>query len=230
MSRSSDGRQTFLAELARLMRGAHRHGLRRSLRLVAASVGRVVSSRHAHVWYRLNVHDDFRTVPLSPGVEVVRAVERDLHWLDHFPTVSRHVARRRLSQGADLWIALEGQCAAFSCWTFRQRTREHAAAGWLELPAHTVGLEESVIAPGFHGHAIAPAVWSAVAERLAHDQIDAIVTKVEEANLPCRRAMEQIGFRAVASMRWHRAGGHARMTLHEPAGTSAEWAGDQARR
>jgi RimJ/RimL family protein N-acetyltransferase len=61
---------------------------------------------------------------------------------------------------------------------------------------------------------MAPAAWAAIAETLSREHVDAIVTKLDEVNLPCRRAIEKVGFRAIASMELSRIGGHARVALH----------------
>jgi hypothetical protein len=77
-----------------------------------------------------------------------------------------------------------------------------------------VGLDDSAVSPAFRGRAIAPACWAAVAGALGALGVEAIVTKIEETDLPCRRAIEKVGFRAVASMQMSRIGGHARVALH----------------
>src|SRR5439155_383197 len=67
--------------------------------------------------------------------------------------------------------------------------------------------------PAYRGRAVAPAAWSAIADSLAHERATAILTKVEEANLPCRRAIEKVGFRAAGVMRLRRIVGRPRVTV-----------------
>jgi hypothetical protein len=205
----------LLEEMARVGRAVHRLGLRGSLRFAAARLGRLAYLREAHVWYLLDIESDLERTPLPPGVEIVSAGEADLEMLQDLPTISRRLARRRLREGAELWLAREHHRAVFGCWIFHGRTPALGApGGWLGLPADTVGLEDVITSPGAHAWAIAPAIWSAVADRLAARSIGNVVTKIEETNLSCRRAIERVGFRAIASMQLSRIGGHARVALH----------------
>jgi ribosomal protein S18 acetylase RimI-like enzyme len=207
--------QGLLHEFVRVGRAVHRHGVRGSVRVAASHLGRLAYLHEAHVWYRLELPGDLQPIGLPPGVDVLRATPADLHLLDELPTIGALAARRRLGDGAELWIAHQGGRAAFSCWIYRRKTPALAARqGWLDLPPRTVALEDSVTSPAFRGRAIASAVWAAVAEALIAVGVDAIVTKVEETNLPCWRAVERVGFRAVASMQLSRIGGHARVALH----------------
>jgi hypothetical protein len=205
----------LFGELVRLARALRRHGARGCVRLAAGQLGRMAYLRESHVWYRLDLPQDLQPLGLPPGLEVIRAGEADLHLLDQLPTIGPRTARRRLADGAELWIARQGGRAAFACWIFRRKTPAVAArCGWLDLPSGTVALEDSVTAAPFRARGVAPAAWAAVAETLALAGVDAIVTKVEETDLRCRRAIEKVGFRAVASMQLSRIGGHARVALH----------------
>jgi RimJ/RimL family protein N-acetyltransferase len=205
----------MFGELARLTRALQRYGVGECVRLAAGHLRRLAYLRESHVWYRLELPQDLQPIGLPPGFEVVRAEERDLHLLEQLPSIGPRAARRRLADGADLWIARQGGRAAFACWIFHRKTPAAAArCGWLNLPPRTAALEDSIVAPAFQGRGLAPAAWAAIAEVLALSGVEAIVTKVDETDLRCRRAIERVGFRAVASMQLSRIGGHARVALH----------------
>ncbi len=197
-----------------------RHGVGRSARLAVARLARMAYLRESHVWYLLDVGGERPRIGLPPGMEIVRAGDDDLAPLAELPTIGIREARRRLAAGAELWIVRDEGRAAFACWIYRHRTPALAArGGWLELPDGVAGLEDSVTSPAYRGRAIAPAGWSATADALAREGATAILTKVEESNVPCRRAIEKAGFRAVAAMRLTRIGGRSRVDV-ELDGTS----------
>ncbi len=201
--------------VARIRRGLRRHGLGGSIRLAVALLARLAYLEESHVWYLLDVGGELPRIALPPGMEIVRArEEEDLALLDQLPTVSRREARRRLAGGADLWLVRDGARAVFACWIFRNRTPALAArGGWLELPRGIVGLEDSITSPAYRGRGIAPAGYSAIASALACERVGAILTKIEPANFPVRRALEKVGFRAVAAMRLRRIGGRSRVDV-----------------
>jgi hypothetical protein len=214
-NRTQATRRAWLEEVARLGRALHKLGIRGTLEAAVMRLGRLAYTREAHIWYRLDLAVDLQRIPLPTGVELLRAHADDLELLDQLPTIGHRLARRRLSQGAELWIAHELGRALFACWSDRRRTPAAAApGGWLSLPAGTASLNDVATLPTRRGRAVAPAAWAAVAEALAGDGIDAIVTKLEEVNLPSRRAIERAGFRAIASMELSRIGGRARVALH----------------
>src|SRR5439155_6288768 len=110
-------------------------------------------------------------------------------------------ARRRLASGVEPWIVRKGQQAVFSCWIFREGMPVFAARrGWLDLPRGVVGLEDLVKSPAYRGQAIASGALSTIAGALRHEGMTTILTKTEEWNGPCRRALEEVGFKAAAHM------------------------------
>ena len=202
--------------VARIGRVVRRHGFAGSLRLAVARASRMAYLREAHIWYSLDLtqRDRRRRVSLPPGFTLINAGERDLALLEELPSVGVNEARRRLAAGVDLWIVVEGGHPAFCCWIFPHYLPAVAARGGrLHLPPGSVGLEDSVTSAHFRGKSVAPAAWSAIADSLAGEGVGAILTKVEETNLPCRRAIEKIGFCAVASMQFERIGGRSRVDL-----------------
>lgn len=206
--------QGFGTVWSRMVRVVRRRGLAHTIGFVASQAVRMAYLRETHVWYALNLEADRRSVPLAAGFRLFRAGLEDLSLLAQLPTVGVHEASRRLQASADLWLVVEGSTVAFSCWTFHHRLPAIAARhGSIELPPHTVGLEDSVTGSAYRGRGLAPAAWSMVAAIVADDGIETMVTKIEENNLPCRRAIEKAGFRAVASMDLERIGGVSRIAL-----------------
>ena len=198
----------------RIGRGLRRSGLRGSLRLAVALLGRLAYLRESHIWYLLDLGEPRPRFELPAGMKIIRARDDDHALLAQLPTISGDAARRRLAAGVDLWLVRDGDHAAFACWTFRDRTPAIAArGGWLQLPRGVLGLEDSVTSPAYRGRAVAPAAWSAIADSLAHERATAILTKVEESNLACRRAIEKAGFRAAGVMRLRRIVGRSRVNV-----------------
>src|SRR6476646_7667973 len=207
--------RNVLDEVARVPGAVRRHGIGDSVRRLASAVGRLAYLRESLVWYRLDVPFSGDRIPLPPGIAVIRATEHDLHLLEDLPSVGRRLARARLAHGADLWIAHESGAAAFCCWIFRDQIPSLALRrGWLELPPRTVALHESIASPRYRGRGIASATWSTVIEALSGEPIESIITNIRERDIPWRRAVERVGFRAVASMQLFRIGGCSRVTLH----------------
>ncbi|MBI4638163.1 MAG: GNAT family N-acetyltransferase [Candidatus Rokubacteria bacterium] len=214
MSVASLERRSGAEAVASLHRGLHRHGLGGSIRLALALLARLVYLEEWHIWYRLDVGRTCSGIELPPGMEIIRAKDEDLALLAELPTVGLREARRRLAAGADPWLVRDAARAVFACWIFAKRMPVLAACGgWLALPRGMVGLEDSVTSPSYRGLGIAPAAWSAVASALATEGVGAILTKVEGANLPTRRAVEKAGFRAVAATRLRRVGGRSRVDV-----------------
>lgn len=199
---------------SRLVRVVRRRGVAQTIGFAASQVVRMAYLREAHIWYALNLLGSHPSLALPEGFRLFRAEPVNLPLLAQLPTVGPHEGSRRLQAGADLWLVVEGPAVAFSCWTFHHRLPAIAARhGSIELPPHTVGLEDSVTGSAYRGRGLAPAAWSMVAAIVADDGIETMVTKIEENNLPCRRAIEKAGFRAVASMDLERIGGVSRIAL-----------------
>jgi hypothetical protein len=215
--------QSFIGEVARVGRAVSRHGFSGTFRLAAWSVSRLAYLREVHVWYRLDLQRDRSAALLPAGMSVSRVSRSQIGALAHLSTVSARAVERRMDRGAEWWLATRQGLPVFACWIFRRQTPLVAVpGGWVDLPVGTVGLDDSTCVDATRARAIAPAVWSAVAANLAEHGVQAIVTKVEETNLPYRRAIEHAGFRAVASMQVQRIGGRARVQVrsHEEVGAA----------
>ena len=142
------------------------------------------------------------------------------------PGFTDEETRRRLDEGAQLWTVVKGDEAAFACWIFPSVTPVlQARGGTYSLPAATACLEDSVTSPNHRGKGIAPAAWTKIAQRLAAEGFEVLITKVNVENVPSRRAVEKAGFRGVNVMRYKRRGPVARVRFDPlPAG---EPAGDE---
>jgi RimJ/RimL family protein N-acetyltransferase len=80
----------------------------------------------------------------------------------------------------------------------------------MALAPGTACLEDSVTASAARGRGVAPGAWTAIAEGLAAEGVRRLITKVEVDNIPSRRAVEKVGFRAVSLMDFVRVGGRGR--------------------
>lgn len=183
--------------VARLRRGMRRYGARGAAVRAAEIARELVYMHQVYVWYELALREERPRRSLDPGFRVHRATGDDLVLLDELWEIDRAEARRRLAAEGTLWLVLDGDRPAFSCWTFRGRTPIRAAqGGWLPLPDGVVALEESMTAAAYRGRGVAPAAWSAIADDLA-EQAGRMVTTIEEENAASRKAVEKIGFREI---------------------------------
>lgn len=183
----------------------HRRGMMTSLRHAFENArhqaSRIPYLRERHVWYRLDLPYTASPPPLPEGIYLQQAGRDELPLLKQLETVGRFEAECRISAGADLWIVRDGAVAASSFWIFWDQSPVLAAAhGWMSLPEGTVCLEDTITAPVYRGRGLAPAAWAQVAVQLSEQGVSSIITKIEEQNAPSRRAVEKIGFQAVAVM------------------------------
>jgi RimJ/RimL family protein N-acetyltransferase len=200
------------------VRGARRYGLRGTLRRLLALAGHVVYLRESHIWYELDLPLEQPRLRLADRFELRRAGPGEVELLEKLPTVGVREARRRLAEGAELWLVRDGDEAASACWIFHGRTPASCAPrGVLELPQRTVCLEDVVTSETYRGQGVAPAAWSTIARQLGEEGVETIVVKVERDNGSSRRAMEKTGFREIAATTYTRVGPYARVEL-EPLG------------
>lgn len=191
----------------RTRRALARHGLRGAVQKVARRGLDQVAFSESHVWYELSLTEPRPARTFESGVVLRRAGDGDLQLLDGLPTISPVEGAERIRAGNDLWLVLDGNQPLFSCWIFWRQTPVMAApGGQLQLPERTVCLEDSVTAAAARGRGIAPAAWAAIADTLAEDGQQRMITKVAVENTPSRRAVEKAGFAAVAVMHFRRLG------------------------
>lgn len=179
-----------------------------------------VRAHERHVWYELDLRAERRRRDLPPGFILAQAEDPDLPKIAELPEAATVPTLRRLrDDGHDLWLVKHDDAVAFVCWIFRHRARVIAAkGGWIELPRGVACLEDSLTAAGLRGRGIAPGAWSAIADTLRSDGMEAMVTKVEEQNAASRTAVVKAGFREIAQMTLDREWGRSRVTVSPLAG------------
>ena len=203
-------------QMGTLKRVIRRHGamgcMILAVVLLARHLFKILYQNELHIWYVVHTNACTR-LSLDNGLELQHASRQHMDLLDQLD-VGRRKAEQFLADGNDLWIAHEGERAAFCCWIFRGRMPLAAAgSGWHELPPHTVCLEGSVASPHYRGRGVAPAVWSLIAQALNKEGIRTIVTKVELDNTPCRRSVLKVGFREIAGMEYSHIGGMSNVQI-----------------
>lgn len=184
-------------------------------------------------WFRLDLHGTDRIRRPLDGTFVLRECgAADLPLLAELPgdpavtTPGRTLAMRRMRAGGTPWLTLEGGRVAFGCWTFAGRAPVLGVRGGrVELPGHSVLLEDSQTVPDFRGRGVAPATWSEIADRLADRGVRGMYTKVDVENIPSTKAVLKAGFREVGRMRLVRTRGRFTVTvnLDGPADDADRW-------
>jgi RimJ/RimL family protein N-acetyltransferase len=200
----------------RLRRALRRYGVRGTARRAVEIAGEaLVGLREEHVWYQLDLRAERPRRELDPAFELREGNAEDLALLDELWAIDHGEAIRRLRTGGTLWLVVEGGRPAFSCWTFRGRTPIRAARrGWLDLPADTACLEESMTSPAYRGRSVAPGAWTLIADRLAEQpELRRLVTGVEEENAASRAAVAKVGFLEIGRARTEQRGGRTRVAV-----------------
>ena len=213
--------------LDRWWRATVRHGPRAASRRLVQIVRGRLYLREEHVWYELPLGTERAARPLPEGLVLVEADDVQTRLLDDLPTMAPPEALKLRERGGRLYLVLEGARPLFACWIHASATPAIAApGGWLQLPVGTVCLEDSVTAAAARGRGVAPAAWSELADRLAADGVERMITKVGVENAPSRKAVEKAGFREAAVMRLTRIGPRARVSVEG----DSELAGELRRR
>lgn len=186
-----------------------RRGLRGTLQRARQRLLPGTSWHDDLVYYELDLTDPRRPRrELPPDLTFRRGTEADAGLLAQLPSDDNvtamvpGVVHERLRRGALLWVVTDGERLAFSCWNFLgagplvgPRAGEHP------LPDGVVMLEDSIASPHVRGRGVAPSAWTAVADHHAAAGRRTIVTKVALDNVAVRRALEKVGFAAVAHVR-----------------------------
>jgi hypothetical protein len=198
----------------RVQRTLRRYGLGGAVgRVWAVARARVVLSEE-HVWYCLEPNAPRPKPRLPDGLRVKVAERAEVARLDQWETLSTASAETRISEGNDLWVVLEGAQIIFSCWIFNRATPVVGAPdGLLTLDPGMVCLEDSFTGAAARGRGVAPSAWAAIADTLAAEGVDRIITKVGVENVASRRAVEKAGFEPVAVMRFRRRFGVSRTSI-----------------
>jgi GNAT superfamily N-acetyltransferase len=176
--------------VTRIRRGIARHG-------VLGAVRRGPYLHERPIWYRLDVGVDRPVRPLAEGLRLRRATVDDVPAIPEelFHVRPESALERFDVPGTELWIVEDAEAPRFACWLFGARTPvANADEGWLELPDGVVCLEDSMASPVIRGKGVAPAVWTALAADLRSRGASFMITRVDESNIPSRRAVEKAGF------------------------------------
>jgi GNAT superfamily N-acetyltransferase len=200
--------------LERARRGIRKHGLGGAVGQAWKRTRNRVYLRTEHVWYELPLALARPSKTLPGGFRLGRATEGELDALEQLPTVPPDEARRRLHDGAELWLVTENDRPAFACWIFHAKMPVLAARdGWIDVPPEAVCLEDSVTSPEFRGRGIAPGAWSEIADALREAGIARMVTQVERSNVPSRKAVQKAAFVEVARVAFERTGPRTRVAV-----------------
>jgi RimJ/RimL family protein N-acetyltransferase len=175
--------------------------VKQALEQARHQASRIPYLRERHIWYRLDLPYAGPITSLPAGMDLLHAGRDDLDLLRPLATIGRFEAECRIAAGTDLWIVRDQGKAACSFWIFWDQSPVLAAShGWMPLPEDVVCLEDSITSPDHRGRGLAPAGWARVAMGLSRQGVSAVITKIEEQNIPSRRAVEKIGFREMAVM------------------------------
>jgi GNAT superfamily N-acetyltransferase len=177
-------------------------------RKAAARARRRVRLRESHIWYVLDLGHTRPRREMPDGFELRRGDHGDVAALDAMDgQPGAREIERRLDEGAELYVMVDSQTEerAFACWIFVGVTPVDAARGGeLGLPGDVACLEDSATNPEYRGRGLAPAAWTAIADGLEERGFARMITKVEEANTPSRKAVIKAGFSDGAVMRLRR--------------------------
>jgi ribosomal protein S18 acetylase RimI-like enzyme len=210
--------------LPKLRRAVRREGALPAARRLALVTLHKLVMREEHVWYSLELDGERPRRELPAGFALRTATEADVEGIAKLPNQpDADELRTRLAGQASVYVVTEGARMAFACTVFRGRTPTVAAkSGWLDLPPDTVCLEDSGTSPEFRGRGVAPGAWTALADDLARRGYKTMLTKVEVANAPSRKAVAKSGFGQVASMRMRRVGPLVRVAVTPLGAPAAE--------
>lgn len=218
---------TAVRPKGRFRAGIRRHGPVGLARVVRDRLVSRIWLDEAHIWYVLAL-DRLKLLPMADGYELRPGTPGDLPVMAQDPdSAPLKKAKRRLARGASLWLVTIGGQIAFVAWVFGDAAPAIAARGGeLTLPPGAASLESTFTNAEHRGRGIAGAAWTAIAEQLAGDGYEVLITKVEVENAPSRRAFENAGFRAASEMRLRRRGVRTRVSI---ARTATELTESEAR-
>jgi RimJ/RimL family protein N-acetyltransferase len=198
----------MIAELREVIR---RRGVRGGARRVYDRLSPTTRWHDEFIWYELDVQDPQRPRRvLDPEFALRRGEPADAALLAQLPTdlqvtsMTPEVVEARLAAGAWLWVVVDGDRLAFSCWNFLGAGPLTGAGADRPIPPGVVMLEDSIASPHVRGRGVAPGAWTGVADAHAADGRTAMVTKVAADNVAVQKALEKAGFVRVAHM--HRSG------------------------
>jgi GNAT superfamily N-acetyltransferase len=189
---------TLEQNLGRARRSVGEHGVWGLTRLGVAAARSSLLPSDCHIWYLLDLIDEHPVVALPEGFRLESPDE--LAPLDQLGPGALADAHARVRAGGVPWLVLDGDRVAFACWILPDVPTRAAPGGRLRLPDGVRCLEYSITEESYRGRGLAPAAWRAIADILAAEGVRALTTKVDEENVPSRRAVEKAGYREIGKV------------------------------
>jgi len=188
----------------RLKSAIERHGVRGA---AGRALGRTLSKRDQYVWYVLGL-DRVEPIPFrGDGYELVLGQAEHVELLRDLPAITVDEGRRRIARGDQIWFVLHDGEPAFVCSAFLQAIpTEPVPGGCYQLPEGVASLDDGFTRREYRGRALAPAAWTAIAERLGEQGLDVLVARAGIENIAARRTHEKCGFRPFTVMTRERRG------------------------
>jgi len=175
--------------------------------------------RETHIWFELDLTRPQPPRALPDGLALGEARLEHSPLIEAIEGVTPAEAPERFEHGGTPWAIVDGDRAAFACWTFAAAAPVLAhPSGWLPLDGGMHVLEDSVTSPHYRGQGIAPGAWSALVAELAARGGTTLITKVGVDNVASCRAVAKAGFQHAATMTLVKAGPRKHVTMS--AGTS----------
>lgn len=136
-----------------------------------------------------------------------RASDAEVSLLDRLE-VDVEQSRRRLADGAELWLIRHDSKIVYSGWIFHEYAPTIAAPGGaVRLPHGSVNPEDMVTDPRYRGRGLASAGYSTIFDDLeCSGRATRVVGKVPEDNPANRRALVKSGWQEFAIVDFHRLG------------------------
>ncbi len=220
--------------IRRVLRHLVRHGPAKTFHTVASRVRPFVYLHETHVWSTLNLAESRPHLALPEGFEMFRASSAEVPLLEELE-VDVEQSRRRLAEGAELWMIRHHNEIAYSGWIFHGHAPTIAACGGaVRLPPGMVNPEDMVTAPRYRGRGLASAGYSLIFDDLQRTgRATRIVGKVPEDNTANRRALVKSGWQEFAVVDFRRVGPWRRSRVRpvpNDAGQLPSAAGDEMTR
>lgn len=200
-------RGSVLPTATRGLRHVARHGPVETLRKVTGRARQLLYLHEKHVWSTLDLGDPRPHLTLPDGFHMFRAGEAEVPLVRQLD-VDVDRSRRRLAEGAELWLIQHGAEVVYSGWIFHDYAPTIAApGGFIALPSGMVNPEDMVTAAAYRGRGLASAGYSLMFDELERSKrATRIIGKVPADNGANRRALVKSGWREFAVVDFRRIG------------------------
>lgn len=153
------------------------------------------------VWYFLKLNGSQRPLARPKGFKCVRAAGTEQRMGPSRGALRAIEARRRLSNGADLWKVNRADHTVGAFWAFHRHMPLRAVrGGWLTLPTDAVCVETATASIAGSDRRALAAAWLWLAEREALAGARVVLAKVAEDDEASRRSAELAGFQLLACL------------------------------